>query len=117
MLKSLNNEATRVFYDIVRLLSKERQYVVLDLERGYMPLHVEVVGLLTIELSHYGEQNGDLMADPLMRFKVGHDGIYPISYRNDYVGVNQDAMYDLNQQAGMANFANMWLMNIKEQQF
>ena len=64
----------------------------------YMELVIEAVddsgpmGLPTLSVAHYGEQNGDLMRDPEMCFELGFaDGpeLNPFFYRNDYVGVEQ----------------------------
>ena len=41
------------------------------------------IGPDTYSIAHYGQQNGDLMADPEMTFRG--DGT-PLTYRNDYVG-------------------------------
>jgi hypothetical protein len=47
-------------------------------------------GLPCISVSHYGEQNGDLMRDPEMCFEPGHgQSLDPFYYRNDHVGVEQ----------------------------
>ena len=64
----------------------------------YLPLVVEAMdesgpmGLPTISVAHYGEQNGDLMRDPQMCFELGLAGatyLDPFYWRNDYVAVEQ----------------------------
>ncbi len=50
------------------------------------------MGLPAISVAHYGEQNGDLMRDPEMCFKLGLAGgphLNPFYFRNDYMGVEQ----------------------------
>jgi len=62
----------------------------------YLELVIEAVdesgpmGLPAISVAHYGQQNGDLMRDPEMRFElVGEDRLDPYYWRNDYVAVEQ----------------------------
>ncbi len=63
---------------------------------GYMPLSVEEIGIdgeghRLVSLCHYGEQNGDLMRDPdlVFMFQDTPNGFIaePVSFRNDYVGL------------------------------
>ena len=58
---------------------------------GFMPLHVETWrkkdGNLKVSLCHYGTQNGDMMRDPEVVFKVKDNKIIPLKYQNDYIGV------------------------------
>ena len=60
----------------------------------YMALVIEAIeegpsGLPTVSVTHYGEQNGDLMRDPEMCFGLRDGELDPYYYRNDYVGVEQ----------------------------
>ncbi len=81
-----------------------------------MPLNVDVWnegGRHMVALSHYGEQNGDAMADPdilaeaieTQKFKAQKTGelllvkeieLIPIHYQNDYVGIFQQARFEDN---------------------
>jgi hypothetical protein len=96
-----------------------------------MPAVFEKIGALPdygplYSVAHYGEQNGDLMRDPEMTFFRSGEKFFPISFRNDYMGMDQEVFkYDLNGQVfAMDNrlqkeltvFANGWFRNIKEQQ-
>lgn len=104
----------------------------------YMPLCIEYVGhgprnRPMVSVCHYGEQNGDAMRDPDMVFEViDYETVFPwswepISYRNDYLGVDQLAMWtDPDNQHIMVKpklvrelkaFARDWDKNIKEQGF
>jgi len=52
------------------------------------------LGLPSLSVAHYGEQNGDAMRDPEMCFEIvtGEDGslsLNPWYWRNDYVAVEQ----------------------------
>lgn len=108
----------------------------------YMRLCIEYVGqgprnLPLVSVAHYGEQNGDAMRDPDMVFEVKwayaeetNNGLYwhwePISFRNDYLGVNQTAVWKDPDKGIMVKprlvrelkaFARTWDKNIKEQGF
>lgn len=107
---------------------------------AYMPLYAGNMGDIEVliagehheftihYLAHYGEQNGDLMNDPLMTFwtwKKDPSKIYPASYENHYVGVYREGLtVDETGRAGcrkalqadQTRFANTWLQNIASQQ-
>jgi hypothetical protein len=106
---------------------------------GFMPLCIEHIGtgprnLPLVSVAHYGEQNGDAMRDPDMVFEVmpvtdgdprfGH--WLPVSYRNDYVALYQEAVFANGAgqvmirprpQRDLTAFARMWDRNIKDQGF
>lgn len=103
---------------------------------GFMPLSVEEIGIdgeghRLVSLCHYGEQNGDLMRDPDIVFMFQHDphGLIaePISFRNDYVGLNQEVYrydetgkrthLDTKLKSQLREFAQIWFVNLKEQGF
>ncbi|MEI8247411.1 MAG: hypothetical protein WCI51_16380 [Lentisphaerota bacterium] len=70
-------------------------------------------------LAHYGEQNGDLMADPEMTFGENEHEFYPLSFRNDYVGAYQnviDEKMNIKLQHSLVEFAAIWLENVVDQQ-
>ncbi len=103
---------------------------------GYMPLSVERIGTsgeghALVALAHTGLQNGDVMFDPEMVFRVidweGTQLAEPISFRNDYVGLHQE-VYRYNEQgkathvdarlkAELKSFARLWFRNLKNQGF
>ena len=75
--------------------------------------------------SHYGELNGDLMTDPDMTFGLLEGKLYPLSFRNDYLGYYREAVswqedasitVDEELQRELAEFAAMWFRNIVIQQ-
>ena len=98
--------------------------------KSFMPLYIGVAydcfAGRVFYLVHYGEQNGDLMADPEMNFlRINYSKTFiPILYRNDYVGVMNEAAWiedgkmlaKVAEQHDMTDFANTWLSNIREQQ-
>ena len=103
---------------------------------GYMPLSIEDIGhspdgFRQISLCHYGEQNGDMMRDPDVVYVLQEiDGATiaePVSFRNDYLGVYQEA-YDYNGEGRrmrvnsrlkreLLSFSLTWLCNLKDQGF
>lgn len=102
---------------------KSDGYMDLSMERLY---YNDVYGNPVYSITHYGEQNGDLMADPDMTFSVTKEGtIIPLSYRNDYIGVAQEVFVEINGKKmysqsllkQLDDFLWMWLKNIYEQGF
>ena len=94
----------------------------------WMPLSIEVIGEHLVSVAHYGEMNGDLMADPECVYYTNTlDGSWvPVSFRNDYVGSyrvatvithGEVASFYPHEQADQALFADTWAQNIREQGF
>ena len=128
-MHSINDHSTKVLKHLLSLMSKG--YLKLDnTASAFMPVIVELVyahsGFEEVySVSHYGKQNGDLMADPDMTFGLKEEKFYPLSFRNDYVGVDQEVIKDrdeaepqvnLKLQKELAEFADMWFDNIADQQ-
>ena len=76
--------------------------------------------------SHYGQLNGDLMADPDMTFGLLEGKLYPLSFRNDYLGYYREVIVhkddgtmevDEELQRELAEFAAMWFRNVVIQLF
>jgi hypothetical protein len=109
---------------------------------GFMPLCIECIGvsphgegMVLVSVAHYGEQNGDAMRDPDMVFDVNtsddpaigwESGNWrPVSFRNDYVGLDQEAIFVDNGAVmlrpglvkELKQFARIWDRNIKAQGF
>ena len=101
--------------------------------KGYMDLSMEKLGYADHKgrpvyyMAHYGEQNGDLMADPEIRFSVdGENGIIePLEFRNDYMGVYQRVyverdgrlLYSRQLRTDLDAFLWQWLKNLADQGF
>lgn len=137
-MKSLNVRATTIIQKLYETMSNPKYnfgeshgYAKIQNDPSFMPVVIEKVGNLrgygeVISIAHYGEQNGDLMADPEMTFAIVGGKYYPISFRNDYVGINQDVFtYNedgtpkgiyIQMQSDLTVFANQWMKNIQEQQ-
>lgn len=103
------------------------------LSGGLMPLTVERLyythhGGRVYSITHYGEQNGDLMADPDMTLSVNHKTgtVDPLSFRNDYMGLYQEVygendagreVYRPGLRTDLDRFLWQWLKNIQDQGF
>lgn len=94
---------------------------------GYMDLSIEVLrrdehGRVIISMSHYGEQNGDLMADPDMEIALVPqlNAAEALTWRNDYFGINR-AVYpepgkvDVRMKGELNDFLAGWLKTIADQ--
>lgn len=143
-LKALAGNASAVvnhLCNMARENKEEEDYIKVNNSDSYMPVVVEILNrnehnmlgrLEHVSIAHYGEQNGDLMADPDMEFLLwnpkGNDDAYvfPMSFHNDYVGYS-DLGIEINNElvptkfskekvAEYIDFCNMWMNNIREQQ-
>ena len=101
-----------------------------------MALHVENIGDCQYgplySFAHYYEQNGDMMRDPdvvmiaCMNRATGALILYPISYRQDGLGIDREDVvfnpdgngYTIRKrsQADLATFCGQWGRNLKQQQ-
>ena len=101
---------------------------------GFMPLFIENLGYTdrhgcpVYSLTHYGEQNGDMMADPDMTFAVDFEAgtVEPLTFQNDYMGLYQQVykhnaagqlIYSPSLRASLDDFLRQWLKNINDQGF
>lgn len=96
---------------------------------GFMPLHIEYVGKgprggMMVSVMHTFEQNGDLMRDPDLVAELMLSGEWlPISYRQDSLGVFQDAVLPEGDQIlvntrlaqSISQFMVVWDMAIGQQ--
>ena len=141
-MKKLNKKTSQIFCQLIdHLHNGYRKYT----SDGFMPLSVERIneGINTpygtaneYSLCHYYDQNGELMQDPEMCFwvvdkrTVHHNGmewvaVYPISFTQANLGKYERSAWvteegialKLVMQADHAEFAQMWLNNIKNQGF
>lgn len=124
-MKAINKNATEILNKIVSgingdLYSDGDPGIVatkkINNSKSFMAVSVECLQKNTYSVCHYYEQNGDLMRDPEVVFLKDNENYYPIMYQQDNVGLYQDFNEDPTGQAGCADFCNMWMNNIKEQQ-
>jgi len=90
----------------------------------YMDLVIEKYSKDSIILAHYGEQNGDLMSDPMIEIRINNESetAEAVYYENHYVGVAQYVYDDNNNQnlkrkTELNSFLNQWLDTLKAQGF
>jgi hypothetical protein len=123
-MKSVNEKSKNILNKLWELADKNGYYK-LNNDTTYIPLTIEIVGKNQLSICHYGESNGDLMRDPEMIFYKQNDDWFPIYFRNDWVGVEEISYQKIDgelvavnekYQQDQAEFANIWLLNIKEQQ-
>lgn len=90
---------------------------------GWDTLSVELHGDV-FSVAHTYEQNGDLMYDPLICFKVDYEKekVIPVSYENSGMGIyetyNPDAEptpESVQRMASVLDFTDTWLDNIEQQ--
>lgn len=100
---------------------------------GFMDLVVEKLyyndyeGNPVYSISHYGIQNGDLMADPDVTFSISREAgnLMPLTYRNDYMGIDQQifkqkdgkTLYSPRMLIDIDEFMYLWRKNILAQGF
>lgn len=106
----ISKASAKIFNRLLDNELQDKDFVIIDNTKGaYMPLHIARLDKNTISLAHYGELNGDLMADPEVLFDISdRNAIKPTYFRNDYVGVVRDSCD--------SNFCDIWLKNIQYQQ-
>ena len=137
-MKSLNRKTTQIIQKLYDAMSdskymqdEEGNYAKIANNPRFMAVVIEKVGSLAgygevISIAHYGEQNGDLMADPEMTFVIVDGEYFPITFRNDYVALYQEVFdynedgspeaIDIKLQSELTSFANTWMNSIQEQQ-
>jgi hypothetical protein len=92
----------------------------------YMPVSVNRLSEKLFSVTHYYEQNGDLVPDPDMTFYTPDEGQswFACSFQNAMT-YNEAVVFDRNGepekynrhlQADMTRFANTWMGNIRAQQ-
>ena len=102
---------------------------------GYMPLVIENLeytdadGNPVYSMTHYGELNGDAMADPDMTFAVDFKNgtVIPRTFQNDYMGAYDEVFiedengkptkYRPGLLRSLDDFLRTWLQNIEHQGF
>ena len=127
MPKSLNPYAEAVFTQLTRDLTIGAA-LKLDAAKGTsMAVHVEQLTERHYSVAHYYQQNDDRMADPEMTFyRCEHGRVFPCSYQQDSLGIYRMGLEitelgiiegeNPKEQADQADFANVWMKNIAEQQ-
>ncbi len=134
-MKALNKLQTKLFGHMIEGLNDKETSRRIGGEIGggqpFMPVSIEFLyeGKLgkVYSVSHYYEQNGDLMSDPDVTFIIlkTDEKIYPMTFRQDNLGIDDVFMlidsdgnlkYKKHQQKDLGVFCNQWILNIKVQQ-
>ena len=86
---------------------------------GMMDFNVETLCDDRIALSHYGELNGDLMADPDVVCKVDneHKMLIPETYQNDYLNVYETSEQGPRFIQDMNVFMQSWMKSLHANQY
>lgn len=135
-MKSLNKNATIIIQKLLACINNPKyartmgKYAKIN-NSNYSPVSVEkLMDIPTFDthfvISHTTVLNGDLMRDPEMEFVTRNGKYYPITYRQDYLGIMQEALIYTNDETpikyrpdlmrDLAEFANEWMLNIEQQQ-
>ncbi|UKI34496.1 MAG: hypothetical protein L6W00_14640 [Lentisphaeria bacterium] len=135
-MKSLNKNATIIIQKLLACINNPKyartmgKYAKIN-NSNYSPVSVEkLMDIPTFDthfvISHTTVLNGDLMRDPEMEFVTQNGKYYPITYRQDYLGIMQEALIYTNDgtpikyrpdlMRDLAEFANEWMLNIEQQQ-
>ena len=107
---------------VAKGILSDRYYYLKLKAPGFMDLVIEKIWDNRISLSHYYQQNGDLMADPDMEIIVDHDGemVKAATFKQDNLGIYQsayqgDVLVDDKLAKELNDFLGQWLTNIMEQ--
>lgn len=143
-MKTLNQNSTDIFCRLIEMMNGNEHLKITN--EPFMPLTIEKIGedIITpmgvgcaYSLCHYYEQHGDLVQDPEMCFLIWFDRtdqteeltkvtIAPFMFQQGNLGIYQESIEFTNQimgevhtnmQTDHAEFADMWLGNIKLQGF
>lgn len=144
VMKAINKTATVIFFQLLNKM-EGKEYLKIEKE-GFMPLTIERIGIgietaggkgSLYALLHHYVQEGDLMKDPQVDFlvvdrrtEITNDiesvKIFPCSFEQSNLGIYEDsiifrdnAIHECMEamQRDHADFAEIWLQNIKEYGF
>ena len=104
--------------------TKSESFAIKIANKGYMPLSIERHGK-TITVTHYYEQNGDLIPDPDMEFAdIGTEEWLPVAIQQSTGHYTQAAtqkdgkwMYKTRAMRELQSFSRMWARNLLTQGF
>lgn len=125
--KALNPHAQAVFDHLTKDLAIGRARKIDNAGPPIMAVCIDRVTARHYAIAHYYEQNSDLMADPSMTFfKCAHGKVFACTFQQDNLGVYRVGLditpegviehESVREQHDQAEFANLWLRNIAEQQ-
>ena len=105
------------------IASGEYRYLRMEAGGAMMPLHLDWIGADVIAVSHACTQNGDLIRDPEMTFRVDREKgtLEPLTFRQDgSIQIYQEVCPEPGKwipklHRDLNTFAQQWLKNISEQ--
>ena len=105
------------------IASGEYRYLSMEAGEAMMPLHLEWIDTDVIAVSHTYTQNGDLMRDPEMTFRVDREKgtLEPLTFRQDgSIQIYQEVYPEPGKwipklHRDLNTFAQQWLKNISQQ--
>lgn len=135
-------------YQVITKLLQGKEYVKIEND-PYMPLSIEVIRkskvkseeeyidpsikeeeeYMDVAMSHFSIQNGDVMRDPeiVFRMYVNTGSVTPISFRNDYIGAYEEICtfdkdgsienVNIERWQELCELSYMWIKNIQRQWF
>ena len=95
------------------------RYMRYDAGEGWDKLSLEWIDRDTFSMMHYYIQNGDLMRDPDIVYRVDRERgeVYPISYENSGLGIYNEYEPNDSRSADANSFTVTWLNNLKHQNY
>ena len=103
---------------------RSESFAIKILNEGFMPLSIERHGKV-ITVTHYFEQNGDLIPDPDMEFvDVGGSEWLPVAIQHstghyERAAIEENGKWKFNPRAmrDLQSFSRMWARNLLAQRF
>ena len=125
-MRKVNPAAKRVLDELTMGLAQIGDHRKLDNAKGaFMPVSVEIIdtgrdGYVWVSVAHYGEQNGDLIADPDVELHYPSwvpTGITQafFGYRSKFIERDGKTYVDTRFHKEVSSFLSMWARNIKAQ--
>ena len=104
-------------------INHEYRYISMRAGEAMMPLILEWIDTDVISVSHYHRQNGDLMCDPEMTFRVDREKgtLEPLTFRQDgFPQLYQEVYPEPGRwiprlSRDLSRFAQQWFSNLAEQ--
>lgn len=125
-MQTLNKTAAKILDTLTAGLKPGEARKLGEKGGAYMQVSVECLTEGHYSVSHYFEQNGDLVPDPDMEFYKAETGAWmPVNITMatgyytkalSFGGNGQIASYSPGALRDLVQFANMWMRNIKDQQ-
>ena len=135
LLKSATSKEEKIYERLMQLIPTDFTWHTKLTSEGYMDLSIEWLwankekGYYDISLTHYYEQNGDLMRDPDMTVRIWDNGrAEALTFQQDWMFAVYHEVYAYNEDGTVRwvrlmlknelnKFLLQWLKNLEEQGF